>query len=81
MESIHNYFFSALYHAGNAADAFVVVNNGVVVYNRNCAFRACSFTFSAGNASEAAGLSYDFIILFCRGARNEVSCILGDHMD
>ena len=65
MESIDDNLLSALYHAGNTANALVVVDNSVIVYYGYCAFRTCSFTFSAGNASEAAGLSYDFIILFC----------------
>ena len=65
MKSIYDDFLFAFYHAGNAADALVVVDNGVVVHDGYCAFRTCSFTFSAGDAAVAAGLSYDFVILFC----------------
>ena len=51
--------------AGHTAHTLVIVDNSVVVHDRYCAFRTCSFTFSAGDAAVAAGLSYDFVILFC----------------
>ena len=65
MKSIYDDFLFAFYHTCNAADTFVIVDNGVVVNYGYCTFRTCSFTFSAGYAAVAAGLSYDLVILFC----------------
>ena len=65
MKSIYDYFLSALHHAGNAANTLVIVDNSVVVHYGYCAFRTCSFAFSTCYAAIAAGLPYEFIILFC----------------
>ena len=65
MESIYDDLLFALNSTCYAANTLVIVDNGVVVYDMYCVFRAVLFAGSAGNASISAGSSYDLFVLFC----------------
>jgi len=81
MELINNDLLTALNSTGNASNALFIINNSVVIDNRNSSFGTCSFTLTAGNASKTASLSDKFIVLFGGRARNKVSCISWNHAD
>ena len=81
MKSINDDLLFALNGTCYASNALVIVDDGVVVNDMYSVFRAILFAGTAGNASISAGSSYDLFVLFCGGARNEVGCISGDHLD
>jgi hypothetical protein len=65
MECIYDDLLFALNGTCNAANALVIVDDSVVVYDMYSVFRAVLFAGSAGDASISAGSSYDLFVLFC----------------
>ena len=65
VKSINNDLLFALNGTCYAANTLVIVDNGVVVYDMYCVFRAVLFAGSAGDTSVSAGSSYDLFVLFC----------------
>ena len=63
MQGVQNDLLFALDHAGCAAHALRVVNNGMIVNDAYGSHRAGSFAFAAGDAAEAAGIAHGFLVL------------------
>ena len=81
MQGIYNDLLSALNGTSNTADAFVIVDDCVIVYDGYRTLRTCSFAFSAGDAAVSASLADHFIVFFCRRTWNKVGGISRDHTD
>lgn len=81
VEGVDDDFLSAFYGAGHAAHALVIVDDGVIIDDRNGSLRACSLAFAAGNTAEAAGRPDDLVVFLRRGARNEVAGLSRHHPD
>ena len=81
MECINDNFLSALNSTCYAANALVIINYSVIVYDFYSTFRTCSFTFTAGDTAETASLSYKIIVFFSGGARDKVCSVLRNHSD
>jgi len=81
MKLIYYDFFAALYGAGNTADTLVIINNSMVIDNRDSAFGTGSLALTAGNAAIAAGFPDDFIIFLGRRAGYEICSVSWNHAD
>ena len=64
MESIYDDLLFALNGTCYAANALVIIDDGVVVNDMYSVFRAILFAGTAGDTSVSAGCSYDLFIFF-----------------
>jgi hypothetical protein len=65
MKSINDDLLFALNGTCYAANALVIIDDGVVVNDMYSVFRAILFAGTAGDTSVSAGCSYDLFIFFC----------------